>query len=160
MPPESAILKDAYKTSGLTAADLAAATGLSPASVHIAMNGIRYRDGVAKLKVPPDSTVVKLASVLHVHPDAVRAAGRARAADLLEEANEAESSPRYRPSSELEAQAAAYGRSGLTRQVLSIFSAEELREELERRDRAEHDELDAEGDRDALMDLRADWGVP
>ena len=143
VPPESALLKEAYKTSGMTAADLVAATGLSRASVHIAMNGIRYRDGEAKLKIPPDSTVVKLASVLHVHPDAVRAAGRERAAGLLEEANAAESSPRYKPSSDLEAQAAAYGRAGLSRQVLSIFSTEELREEIERRDRAEHDELDA-----------------
>lgn len=154
------MLKEAYKTSGLTAADLAAATGLSVGSVHVAMNGIRYRTGEAKVTSPPDRTLVKLASVLHIHPDVLRRHGRDRAAGLLAEVNEADGGTRQRLPSDLEAQAAAHGRSALAKQVLDIFSTEELRDELERRDRADHDQLDQEGRDDAAADLRADLGVP
>lgn len=158
-PPESAVLKAAHKKSGLTIADLAAATGMAVGTVHIALNGMRYRDGKAKVAVPPDRTLVKLSSVLHVQPTTLRALGRGRAADLLEEASLAGSEPTATFASELEAQAAVVGRAALARQVLSAFSVEELRAELERRERAEHDELDREGRDDAAADLKADLGV-
>lgn len=153
------MLKEAYKTSGLTAADLAAATGLSQGSVHIAMNGIRYRAGEPKVKTPPDSTVVKLASVLHIEPATLREHGRDRAAGLLEDASTVEGGNRQKRPSDLEAQAAAYGRAALVKQVLNVFSTEELRAELERRDQADHDQLDREGREDAMADLKADLGV-
>ncbi len=153
------MLKEAYRSSGLTAADLAAATGLSTASVHIAMNGIRYRDGVAKVTVPPDSTVVKLASVLHIHPEALRSHGRDRAAGLLEEANATEGA-HQKPQSDREAQAAAYARAALVKQVLAVFSTEELRAELERRDRGDHEQIRRETEAELLADLRADAGQP
>jgi transcriptional regulator with XRE-family HTH domain len=152
-PPESALLKDAYRKSGLTVADLAAATGLSTGTLHIAMNGIRYRDGKGRVAVPPDRTLVKLASVLRIHPDALRSHGRGRAADLLAEASNAEDEPTATFSSDLEAQSAVAGRAALARQVLALFSTEELRSELERRDQTEHDELDVEGRDDAAPDL-------
>lgn len=153
------MLKAAYRKSGLTVADLAAATGLSVATIHIAMKGIRYRDGKAKAAVPPDRTLVKLASVLRIHPDALRASDRGRAADLLAEASGADDEPAATFASDLEAQAAVAGRAALARQVLAVFSTEELRAELERRDRAEHEALDREGRGDAAADLKADLGV-
>lgn len=134
------MLKAAYKKSGLKVADLAAATGLSVGTIHIALSGIRYRDGKGRPAVPPDRTLVKLASVLGIHPDALRAYDRPRAAELLEEAVSTEdaSSPAF--ASDLEAQAAVAGRAALARQVLAAFSVEELRAEIERRERAERDE--------------------
>lgn len=158
VPPESTLLKEAYKSSGVTAADLAAATGLSTASVHIAMNGIRYRNGAGKVTVPPDSTVVKLASVLHVRPEALRAHGRMRAAALLEEAM-AEGAER-KPESDKEAQAAASARTALAKQVLRAFSTEELRAELERREDTEHEQFQRETEAELLGELRAEQGQP
>lgn len=136
-PPESAMLKAAYRNSGLTVADLASATGLSVGTVHIALNGIRYRDGKAKVAIPPDRTLVKLASALRIHPNVLRAHDRARAADLLVEASRVEAGGEVSFASEREAQAAVAGRTVLARQVLAAFSDEELRAELERRDRSE-----------------------
>ena len=123
------MLKAAHKVSGLTVADLAAATGLSVASIHIALNGVRYRDGEAKATAPPDATLVKLASMLGVTPDMLREQGRARAADLLE----AEASEAITFDSDREAQAAAHGRRVLAKQVLAAFSVEELEAEVQRR---------------------------
>lgn len=155
------MLKTAYRKSGLTAADLAAATGLSVATVHIAMNGVRYRDGEARVAVPPDRTLVKLASVLRIHPDVLRAHDRGRAADLLAEANSAEGhEPPTTFASDLASQAAVVGRQSLANQVLALFSTEELRSELERRERAEHDEMQREAEDDLAADLKADRGQP
>jgi transcriptional regulator with XRE-family HTH domain len=137
VPPESAMLKAAYRDSGLTVADLASATGLSVGTVQIALNGIRYRDGKAKVAIPADRTLVKLASSLRIHPDVLRVHDRARAADLLVEASRVEAGEEVSFDSEREAQAAVAGRSVLARQVLAAFSDEELRAELERRDRSE-----------------------
>lgn len=47
-------------------------------------------------------------------------------------------------SSDAEAQATAAGTASLARRILSVFSTEELRAELERRDRAEHDQIGRE----------------
>lgn len=91
--------------------------------------------------------------------DALRAHGRDRAAGLLEEAERTESTSR-KPSSDLEAQAAAQARATLVKQVLGVFSTDELTAELERRDQAEHDLLNQEGQGDAMINLKADWGVP
>lgn len=153
------MLKTVYRKSGLAAADLATTTGLSVATVHIAMNGFRYRDGEARVAVPPDRTLAKLASVLRIRPDVLRTYDRARAADLLTETSSAEDERSSGFSSNLETQAAATGRAGLTRQILGLFSTEELRSELERRERAEHDEFDRDGKADAAADLKADLGV-
>lgn len=131
LPPESAMLKAAYKKSGLTVADLAAATGLSVATIHIALSGVRYRDGKGKAAVPPDRTLVKLSSVLGVHPDALRAYDRPRAAELLAEASAEEPAAEFR--TDLEAQASVAGRAALARQVLAAFSTAELQAEIERR---------------------------
>lgn len=131
IPPESIMLRTAYKKSGLTVADLAAATGLSMATIHVAHNGIRYRDGQAKVTVPPDRTLVKLASVLRISPDVLREHGRDRAADLLEEANASTDPAVFL--SDKEAQAAASGRAALAQQVFAAFSVEELEDEVKRR---------------------------
>lgn len=129
IPPECVALKAAHKASGLTVADLAAATGLSVASIHIALNGVRYRDGEAKATVPPDGTLVKLSSMLGVTPDMLREHGRARAAGLLE----TEVSEAVTFDSDREAQAAVHGRAVLAKQVLAAFSVEELEAEVQRR---------------------------
>lgn len=151
IPPESTMLRNAYKKSGLTVADLSSATGLSTATIQNALSGIRYRDRTARATPPPDRTLVKLASVLHVQPDALRANGRERAADVLEAAPQPDALP-----SDVAAQAVATGRQGLARQVLSVFSTEELRAEVSRRDRAEHEEMDQEARQDLTDGLRID----
>ena len=133
IPAESVMLKADYKKSGLTVADLASATGLSVGTIHIALSGIRYRDGKGKAAVPPDRTLVKLASVLLIDSEALRAYERDRAAELLEEAGVETSQTEF--SSDLEAQAAVAGRAALTRQILAAFSTEELRAEINRRER-------------------------
>ncbi|PFG69116.1 hypothetical protein B0O41_3967 [Propionibacteriaceae bacterium ES.041] len=131
VPAESMMLKAAYRKSGLTVADLAAATGLSVGTIHIALNGIRYRDGKGKAAVPPDRTLVKLSSVLGIHPDALRAYDRSRAAELLAEASAEEPAAEFR--TDQEAQASVAGRAALARQVLAAFSTAELQAEVERR---------------------------
>ena len=153
------MLKAAYRKSGLTVADLAAGTGLSVGTIYIAMNGVRYRDGEAKVAVPPDRTLVKLASVLRIQPDALRTLDRGRAADLLAEASGANAESMATFASDSGAQAAVAGRAALARQVLAVFSTEELSAELERRGRVEHEARDQEGRDDAAADLKADLGV-
>lgn len=155
-PPESAMLKAAYRNSGLTVADLASATGLSVGTVHIALNGIRYRDGKARVAISPDRTLVKLASALRIHPDVLRVHDRARAADLLVEASRVEAGEEVSFASEREAQAAVAGRSVLARQVLAAFSDEELRAELERRDRSEQILMQRQDEADLTQTLTAD----
>lgn len=155
-PPESALLKAAYRNSGLTVADLASATGLSVGTVHIALNGVRYRDGKARVAIPPDRTLVKLASALRIHPDVLRVNDRPRAADLLVEASRVEAGQEVSFASEREAQAAVAGRSVLARQVLAVFSDEELRAELERRDRSESILMRRQGEADIAETLMTD----
>lgn len=156
VPPESAILKDAYRRSGLTVADLAVATGLSVGTVHIAMDGFRHRDGVAKAVVPPDRTLVRLAAALRIRPDVLRAHGRERAAGLLEAVAAAEDAPPPAASpADAEAQVApSAGRTALARQVLAAFSTEELHDELERRERAQHDAIHQQVTTELAEDLR------
>lgn len=164
VPAESVMLKAAYKQSGLTVADLVAATGIAMSSVQIALNGIRYRQGEPRLAVPSDRNLVKLAAVLNVSADQLRSYDRSRAAQLLEEAHRASNTvavPSERDAQEVAAreQASAAGRAALAQQILTTFSTEELHEELQRRERAEHDKLDQEGIDDAAADLKADLGV-
>lgn len=161
-PVECVALRTAYKKSGLTVADLSAATGLSTATIYIALSGIRYRNGVGKATRPPDSTVVKLAGVLRVHPDALRAVGRDRAAELLEEVEG--TSERLTSASTIvsdeTAKAAAAARAALARQVLAAFATEDLRLELDRRERADDEAHDREVQAELLADLRQDAGQP
>lgn len=58
------------------------------------------------------------------------------------------------------AKAAAGARAALARQVLAAFATEDLRLELERRDRAEDDAQDREVEAEVLADLRQDAGQP
>lgn len=132
---ESVILKATYKKSGLTVADLAAATGMSVGAISIALSGTRYRDGVAKPVVPSDRTLALLSSVLHIEPEVWTNLGRDRAAALqieINKAGEVVTAP-----AEAEAVAAAAGRATLARQVLAVFSTEDLRAELARRERSD-----------------------
>lgn len=143
VPPESALLRATYKQSGIKVADLATASGLSVSGIHIALNGFRYREGVARAAVPPDRTLVKLGAVLGIEPAALREAGRDRAAELLAEVGESDESLPTTFSSDGEAKAHAAGRVGLSRQVLAAFSSEELRAELLRRTAADDKDRDA-----------------
>lgn len=132
IPPESTLLRTAYERSGLAVPATAEATDISKASIHIAMNGFRYRKGEPVVVSPPDKTVVKLASLLRVEPQAIRDAGRERAAQLLEEIPSDQ-----RPTSTLSdygAQSQSTGRQILARQMLGVFPTEELRAEIERRE--------------------------
>lgn len=126
-PAESKVLDNAYRKSGLTAADLAVATGLSVGSIRIALSGLRYRKGEVAAVAPPDQTLAKLASVLGIGPAALIEAGRERAAAILRDAKKPMAVP------DLNAAAAIAGREALARQVLAVFSTEEIRDELGRR---------------------------
>lgn len=130
-PAESTILKALYRKSGLTVADLSAATGLSVATLHIALNGIRYRSDGPRVAEPSDITLVKLGSVLGLDPAILRAAGRDRAADLLAEA--ISTNPRPALPAEQEAIIGAAARTALAIQVLAAFSTDELTAEIRRR---------------------------
>ncbi|MCG8656774.1 hypothetical protein [Yimella sp. NH-Cas1] len=55
---------------------------------------------------------------------------------------------------------AAAARSALARAVLAAFATDDLREELERRERAENEANDREVQAELLADLRADAGQP
>lgn len=131
LPPESLLLNATYKKSGLTAADLAAATGLSVGAIRIALSGIRYRDGQPKATVPPDVTLVRLASALGIGPAVLTSIGRERAAELLTEAKSAPVAP------DLDTTSAIAARDALTRQVLAVFSTDDLRAEIARRTESE-----------------------
>lgn len=130
-PAESLILNATYKKSGLTAADLAAATGLSVGAIRIALSGIRYRDGQPKATVPPDQTLALLASALGIAPAVLSGIGRDRAAGILTEAKSSAAAP------DLDTTSAIAARDALTRQVLAVFSTDDLRAEIERRTEAD-----------------------
>lgn len=127
--PESSTLNTVYRRSGLTAADLSSATGLSVGTVRLALHGFRYRNGQPKAAPPTDQTLARLASVLGIPPQTLRAVGRGRAADLIDHAEATV------PNTDLSAEAAIAGRTGLARQVLSVFSTDELHNEIRRRER-------------------------
>lgn len=152
-PAESALLKAAYKKSGLRIADLAAAADLSAGTITITLSGVRYRDGRPHVAIPPDRTLVKLAAVLGVRSNDLRDLGRDRAADLLDEANAA-SGQTITVSSDEDARAVAAGRQILARQVLAVFSSEELRAELARRDSVDDEESDEQIKAELAEDLR------
>ncbi|WP_062946849.1 helix-turn-helix transcriptional regulator [Brachybacterium sp. sponge] len=126
IPAESGILHSAYQRSGLTHGELAVATGMSVGSVRIALAGFRHRAGEAQSVRPPDDTLAKLAAVLGVEPRILRLVGRDNAAGMIEEVD-------VTPI-DLDAPAAIAGRRALMQQVLAVFSTEELRSEITRRD--------------------------
>lgn len=154
IPAESRAIKRVYQQSGLTVADLAAATDLSVGTIHVALSGIRYRGSEARLAVPSDRTLVRLASALGLTPEFLRHFDRDRAADLLAEAGEPSTRPAF--PAEQDAQVAVAARSVLTRQILSVFSTEELRAELERRDQSEQEAERRENDRELWDTLRTE----
>lgn len=90
----------------------------------------------------------KLASLLRIQPAALRDAGRERAAQLLEEIPSDK-----RPTtvaSDVDSRSRAEGRRIVTQQVLGVFSTEELRAEIQRREAKRADsELYADEDEDA-----------
>lgn len=128
VPPESKLLKKAYKASRLTASDLAIAAGISRSSVHLALDGHRSRGGVKRAVIPPDDVLVDLASALHVSPDQLRDCGRDHAAVLLEGRGAAPEE-----SGDRAARWRAEGRAQMAAQVLATFSSPELAAELQRR---------------------------
>lgn len=136
IPPESKLLKQAQKTSGLSGADLAEATGLSRGTVYAALQGVHYKKDTKTGKSTPIAgaptlqTLVKLAGVLRINPDQLREIGHDRAAAMLAESTQPEHT---RPADE-QTQAAIAARAGLARQVLSAFSTNELQAEIDRRE--------------------------
>lgn len=132
MPGESVLLREAYKNSGLTVADLAIASGLSVATLSIALSGIRYRDDGPRPALPTDLTLVRLGGVLGIDPDALSALGRNRAAAHLRSVYEGGHAPSIKV--EQEAIAAAAARNALVQQVLSVFTTVDLKNEIRRRE--------------------------
>ena len=65
---------------------IAEATGISAATIPITFEGLRYRKGEARVSVPSDRIIVKIASVIGMTPEQLHAVDRQRAADMLEEA--------------------------------------------------------------------------
>lgn len=129
-PVESELLDAQYRKSGLTVAELAKSTGISVGAIRIALAGTRYKDGKLRRVVPPDHTVAKLAAVLRISPETLQGIGRSRAAAILAEAEGLTASTKP----DLNSVAAIAGRRSIVEQMLAIFSTEELRAELERRD--------------------------
>lgn len=140
VPPESKLLKQAQSLSGIPVPELAEATGLSKATIHSAIQGVRYKTGGSILAPPSDKTLVKLARALSITPEQLREASpnRARAIHELSEEPALEKSL---PSDE-ESQAAAAAHLRLARRVLSTFTDQELRDEIARRE-AERNEREA-----------------
>ncbi|MDF1477736.1 hypothetical protein PYV02_01410 [Leifsonia sp. H3M29-4] len=138
---ESRLLRQRYEQSGLTIAELAAATDLSEATVTVAVAGFRYRDGQPIVVAPTDRTLVQLAPALRIGPEQLRAVDRVRAAELLEaaavdiEGLALESSNLI--SASIAAQAAASARRSLMRSVLAVFSTDDLRDEIALRENGE-----------------------
>lgn len=153
IPRESVLLRAAYERSGLSVGAMAKAVGLSSAAIHIAMNGFRYRGGEPVVVSPPDSTVVKLASLLRVEPGLLRDTERPRAAQLLEEVIASDAT--QATVGDREAQTLAAGRMGLARPILAAFSTDELRAEIERRDEDDAERQDAESLKELADELRA-----
>lgn len=154
IPPECRAIKLVHQKSGLTVADLATATDLSVGTIHVALSGVRYRGSEAKVTVPSDRTLVRLASALGLTPEFLRGVDRDRAADLLAKADEVGARPNFEV--EQGAQAAVAARGALIRQILAVFSTEELRAELERRDRSEEEEERRENNKDLWDTLRTE----
>lgn len=134
IPPESMLLRTAYESSGLIVSAMAKATGISTPAIFIALNGFRYRKGVPPIAVsPPNKTLVKLAAVLRIEPDALRKIGRDHAAKLLEEFAVDELLT-VEGATALDSVSMPPGRQILARQVLGVFSTDELRAEIARRE--------------------------
>lgn len=134
IPPESKLLRAAYEESGVIVSSLSRATDISTPAIYIAVNGFRYRKGVPTVVSPPDKTLVKLAAVLRIEPEALRNVGRDHAAKLLEEIPADELPTAEDSENLLESVAMPPGRQILARQVLGVFSTDELRAEIERRE--------------------------
>lgn len=131
IPPECVLLHQAYKHSGITAADLAIATGKKIGTIRDALNGYRCRgEGIRRPVNLTDDFVVKLAEALPVSPDELRDAGRNYAADVLEAAIQAAIPP-----DEHDMHVTAAARAHMAQQILTAFSSEELAAELARRDK-------------------------
>lgn len=150
------MLRAEYKRSGLTIAEVAKVSGVSTPSVHVAVNGFRYYDRQKVVTVPPSKTLVKLAAALSIDAAKLRAVGREDAAQLLEE------TPTYQlptPATALaDVEAATSARQTVIRQVLGVFSTDELLAEVSRREEVEHRASEAEDaafQEELAEDLRA-----
>lgn len=135
IPPESALLRAEYESSGLTIADLTKATSISAPAVRVAVNGFRYYEQQRTAVVPPTGTVVKLAAALGIDATMLRAVGRDDAAAALVE------TPAYQlptPATRVAAdEAATVARQVVLKQVLAAFSSKELLSEVDRRKEVE-----------------------
>jgi transcriptional regulator with XRE-family HTH domain len=130
-PAEAMLLNRAYKKSGLTAGDLAVATGLSIPTVRQALTGLRYYKGQPKAMTPTDKKLALLGSALGIPPEALADLGRHRAAALISEGEYDSTVPMT------DATVTIAARALLARQILAVFSVDELRAEVARRDRIE-----------------------
>ncbi|WP_218220449.1 helix-turn-helix transcriptional regulator [Nesterenkonia sp. Act20] len=127
VPGESKLLRRCYEESRHTVPELAELTGLSTATIHIAMQGFRYRQGEVRRAVPHPDTLARLASALRISPGQLREVNRTDVLDMLTEASEDQLTV-------AEHKARAVGYDALERQVLAVFSTDELREEIARRE--------------------------
>lgn len=125
VPAESKLLRRTYEESQHTVPELAELTGLSTATIHIAMQGFRYRQGEARRAVPHPDTLYKLAAALHIPAEQLREIGRTDVLEMLDGA----------AGSQPTADALSYN--ALARKVLDAFSTSELRAEIARRETEE-----------------------
>lgn len=128
------------------------ATGISTTAIQIAMSGFRYGKRVPSVVPPPDKTLVKLAAVLQIEPEALRKVSRDHAAKLLGEIPADELLSAEDAEQPLESVSMPPGRQILARQVLGVFSTDELRAEVERREaKLTDDELYADDSGDSAF---------
>lgn len=131
LPAEVILLNTAYKKSGLTVPVLAAATGLSIPTLRQTLTGLRYYKGQPKVLMPTDKKLALLGSALGIPPEALTAMGRHRAAALITEGEYDSAVPVP------DAAVVIAARAPLARQILAVFTVDELRAEVARRDRIE-----------------------
>jgi hypothetical protein len=82
--PEGALIERAMKMKGISARQAARDAHLSDARWRQIVNGYQSAgQGQAVVVVGPDETIARMAHAVDVTPEQLRAAGRARAADLL-----------------------------------------------------------------------------
>lgn len=114
-------------------------TGLSVTSVTAAINGYRFVAGEGvRVVTPTDTVLFAVAGAIGVTPAELREVGRGIAADMLEQAKldpaYPEATVRDDQGDTAAALAAMRVRRATLSRVLSVFTDEELREELARRE--------------------------
>ena len=130
---ESTLLDTVIKNSGVSVEKIATATDLNVGVIRIAAAGFRYRPNAAKnFTAPSDKTLIRLASVLAIQPDELRACGRTRAALLLKDAQRVSGFVEA-PDFDADDRVFIAGRQILLGQIFAVFSTQELQAEIDRR---------------------------